>query len=297
MIDVSVIIVTCNRKEEFKRAVQSVLEQRDVALELINIDNNSSDGTREIMEGITREASFPVLNLCLEENTGATKARSIGFSMAGGEVVYFLDDDAYLLEAFFLEKLFNFMQKNPEVGCVQTGIFDTGLNGYMKPKYKPEEGKEYYQALSYIGASHAFRRKITGDFEDDILFPDWIFSRSEEFFSALMTYELGYLVAYWPVVRVIHKPSPSMRPPKEDMELKTIIHKHTIRRTLYPHAFLTLSFVALILRLLKHYGLKPGFIFNTWKKTRELGPLKPVQRLKTKTYLGLIKNFGFKSVV
>lgn len=297
MVEITVVIVTCNREKEFKRAVLSIVEQKDISLELINIDNNSSDGTKDLMEELKNDSQVPIKNIFLSENVGPTLARRLGFEEARGEIVYFLDDDAYLKDQFFLAKLKTFMKENPEVGCVQTGIFDTQLEGYMKPRHQRFLTKNYFLAMSFIGASYAFRRNVTKGFEEKILFPDWIFSRSEEFYSAVRLYDFGYLVAYFPDIEVVHQPSPSMRPSQEDMQLTTIINKHSIRKSLYPRLILPLSFFALLLRLGKHYGWNPGSIFSLWKKSLKVKPSEKVPRISLKTFLFLTKKFSWKSVI
>lgn len=297
MVEVSVVIVTCNREKEFSRAFNSVIQQKGVNIELIVIDNNSSDGTKDKIPDLIKSSSWTVLPIFLSENVGPTKARATGFRKAKGEVVYFLDDDAYIKDLFFLKKLKMLFDRNPEIGCVQTGIYDTQKEGLMYTRHRVLPGKDFFLATSYIGASHALRKSLEKGKRKEELFPEWIFCRSEEFFTALVVYDLGYLVAYYPKLEVIHEPSPSMRPAKGDMEIQTIINKHSIRWTIFPKVLLPLSFLAFFSRLIKHYGWDLNFLKKTLIETKKNLPKKHFPRLKIDTFLFLIKKFGFKPII
>lgn len=86
MIKVTAIITTHNRLELLKRAVESVLNQTYSNIELIVIDDHSSDGTVEwcLNNNITVFKS---------PSKGGNKARNYGIKQAHGDYVAFLDDD------------------------------------------------------------------------------------------------------------------------------------------------------------------------------------------------------------
>ncbi|MEL7039040.1 MAG: glycosyltransferase family 2 protein [Cyanobacteria bacterium J06592_8] len=89
-IDVSVIIPTYNRISMLEEAIQSALAQDfDGAVEIIVVDDNSSDGTSEI---ISRKYSEVCL-IRLKQNVGCAAARNQGLSLAQGKYIAFLDSD------------------------------------------------------------------------------------------------------------------------------------------------------------------------------------------------------------
>ncbi len=90
MEKVSVIIPTYNREKTILRAIQSVLDQTYTNLEVLIIDDGSTDGTAEIVKGIEDDR---VKYVVLEQNGGPSKARNIGVQMAEGEWIAFQDSD------------------------------------------------------------------------------------------------------------------------------------------------------------------------------------------------------------
>lgn len=88
--DVSVIIPTYNRISMLEEALKSVFEQEfDGQVEIIVIDDNSSDQTSEIVSH-----NYPEVNLIsLQKNMGPSVARNRGLSLAQGKYIAFLDSD------------------------------------------------------------------------------------------------------------------------------------------------------------------------------------------------------------
>ena len=87
---VSVVIPTYNRGNLIIRAINSVLEQTYSNIEVIVVDDCSSDNTREIVQSIKDNR---VRYLCLEKNMGACAARNRGIEASRGEYIAFQDSD------------------------------------------------------------------------------------------------------------------------------------------------------------------------------------------------------------
>ena len=92
---VSAIITTHNRSPEtVLRAVNSVLSQTYEKIELIVVDDSTSDySQRQDVENSVREASDRVLYIKHPTSRGANAARNTGLAHAKGYYVAFLDDD------------------------------------------------------------------------------------------------------------------------------------------------------------------------------------------------------------
>src|SRR5262245_36981656 len=89
--EVSVIIPTRNRWPILSRsALPAALMQEDVAVEIIVVDDGSTDGTRD---GLERSAGESLLVLRNEVSNGVSAARNRGIEAARGEWLAFLDDD------------------------------------------------------------------------------------------------------------------------------------------------------------------------------------------------------------
>lgn len=90
---VSVIIASYNVAPYIQRAVESALVQQGVTLEVIVVDDCSSDGTPDIVAAITDRR---VKLIQLKENSGPSGARNAAIKAASGQWIAILDgDDAY----------------------------------------------------------------------------------------------------------------------------------------------------------------------------------------------------------
>jgi glycosyltransferase involved in cell wall biosynthesis len=86
---VSVVIPAYNSARTIRATVRSALDQEDVALEVIVVDDGSSDNTPELVETI----ADPRVRLVRQPNGGAPSARNTGIQHATGDWVAFLDSD------------------------------------------------------------------------------------------------------------------------------------------------------------------------------------------------------------
>jgi len=112
---VSVTIVTYNSGRFIKRCLESVLEQNYPFKEIVVIDNNSTDGTIDILEPFDgREGCRIVYN---EENIGFAAAQNQAIALSNSEWVLTLNPDVLLLQGF-LEALVNAGNLDSRVGTV-----------------------------------------------------------------------------------------------------------------------------------------------------------------------------------
>ena len=93
---ISVVIPVYNVKPYLERCVQSVLRQTYKDLEIILVDDGSTDGSGELCDDIaTRDQRILVIH---QKNQGLSGARNTGIQQARGEYIAFLDsDDEWLL--------------------------------------------------------------------------------------------------------------------------------------------------------------------------------------------------------
>src|ERR1700684_21983 len=110
---VSITIVTYNSGRFIKRCLESVLEQTYPFKEIIVIDNNSSDGTIDILEQFEDRCRI-VYN---EENIGFAAAQNQAIGIAKGGWVLTLNPDVLLLKGF-IEALVTAGNVDPRVGTV-----------------------------------------------------------------------------------------------------------------------------------------------------------------------------------
>ena len=111
---VSIIIPTFNRGYCLAESICSVLDQSFTNLELIVVDDGSTDNTLEIVR------KFPGTQMiCLEKNRGVSFARNRGLEQARGDWIAFLDSDD-LWEKGKLEAQIKWIEKHPDCQAVYT---------------------------------------------------------------------------------------------------------------------------------------------------------------------------------
>lgn len=86
--NISVILPTYNRKHTLLRSIDSILKQTYKPLEIIIIDDGSSDGSSELIE-----SDYPSIRLIKQSNLGVSSARNKGIKYSKGQWIALLDSD------------------------------------------------------------------------------------------------------------------------------------------------------------------------------------------------------------
>ena len=105
---ISIIIPAFNAQASIERAVSSVLKQTYRSIELIVINDCSSDKTSELLRGFPSK-SIKITVIENKTNRGVAAARNQGIDAANGDWVTFLDADDYFNHTY-LEKVHNFLR-------------------------------------------------------------------------------------------------------------------------------------------------------------------------------------------
>ena len=150
---VSVIITTYNRAGYIKKAVESILTQTYKNIEIIIVDDCSSDGTSKIISGLSKEESR-IIAITNETNFGNTKSANTGIEKSKGKYIARLDDDDVWCRADKLEKQVDFLEKNPEYALVGGGIIKINKDGKEIVRYLFSKNDEDIRKI--ILADNAF---------------------------------------------------------------------------------------------------------------------------------------------
>jgi glycosyltransferase involved in cell wall biosynthesis len=136
---VSVVVPAYNQENAIEDTLGSVWKQTYRPIELIVVDDGSTDGTKEVVEQwIARRENPPsfTARLITQENSGAPVARNRGACSSQGEFIQFLDSDDLLSEqkiAHQVEALRAVQDDELVVPFCETIFFDDGTD--------PKEGK------------------------------------------------------------------------------------------------------------------------------------------------------------
>lgn len=148
---VSVVIPTYNRIHTLPASVDSVLNQTYENLELIIMDDGSTDGTQEYVESI---ADKRVRYRRADKNMGPSAARNMGAELATAEYLAFQDSDD-VWEPDKLEKQMKLMLDNSEFGMVYSefGFYRDGKLIIIIPSkkipYEEKHGDLFFYLLLY----------------------------------------------------------------------------------------------------------------------------------------------------
>ena len=133
MPDVSVVIPTYNRLNFLKKAIASCFEGNDeIDVEVIVVDDGSTDGTREWLLAREREEIRPLLR----DHEGAQQARNAGMKVASGQFMKFLDDDDWLAKGALAAEVTHLRSAEADVshGRLRTNVEDGTETGAIVPE-------------------------------------------------------------------------------------------------------------------------------------------------------------------
>ncbi len=220
---VSVTIVTFNSGRFIKRCLESVLAQRYPGMEIVVIDNASTDGTIDILEQFEEHCQI-IYN---DENIGFAAAQNQAIQASSGEWVLTLNPDVLLLPNF-IQALVDAGQMDGHVGSVcgklltirasfdlpdkplvdSTGIYFTPMLRHLDRGSQEVDNGHYLNHEYVFGATAAaalYRRKMIEDIAigDEFFDPDFFVYR-EDADVAWRAQLMGWRCIYTPHARGYH---------------------------------------------------------------------------------------------
>ena len=214
----SVTILAFKRREEVRLTLEKLTRDLDYPkdrLEIIVVDNASSDGTTEM---VTRD--FPQVEcLTLPENIGVA-GWSHAFAAARGDYFLVLDDDSAPLHG--IREAIEHLEANPAVGILACRVVGGAF---------PTDGFDLLDRQSwvgFIGCGAIIRRAL---YERIGGFAEWIFIYAHEWEYGLRCLAAGFAIQYFAACVVEHRAAPANRSPRRLIsqtvrnELLTI-HRH-----------------------------------------------------------------------
>lgn len=132
---ISVIIPVYNNEKYFERCILSVINQTYKNIEIIVINDCSTDKVKDIIEKY-KKIDMRILCYENENNMGVGYTRNKGLDIAKAKYVYFLDSDDYIEERC-LELLYNSISPNDSFSCMLRGFKE--INGIRTETFRTSE--------------------------------------------------------------------------------------------------------------------------------------------------------------
>lgn len=128
MIEVSIIVPIYNKEKHLKRCIDSILNQTLKNIEIILVNDGSTDNSLEICKNYARtDSRIKIIN---KKNEGVSKARNDGILASSGSYVGFVDADDYIDENMYRSMLMKCKKFNSEI-CISNYYIDN--NNYQTP--------------------------------------------------------------------------------------------------------------------------------------------------------------------
>lgn len=130
---ISVIIPSFNRKELINKAIESVLKQTYKNVEIIIIDDGSTDGTEKYLKEKYKNNEI-IAFYKNEKNSGAGFSRKVGYKKSNGNYIIFMDDDDYYTNFDFFNQAIEILDNNHNISFVSS----SSIIEYVKEKRTEE---------------------------------------------------------------------------------------------------------------------------------------------------------------
>lgn len=195
---VSVIIVTWNRKDDILETLDALQNQTYSNLEVIIVDNGSSDGTADVIR-----KKYPNYKLIyLSSNVGCEEGFNVGIVDATGPILIFLDSDAFF-EDTGIEKIVKKFQADESLGIVDPRIFNFFSNEIQnEPKNWPKDH------TMFTGCAVGVKKEV---FNNIGLRPKDYFIYASEPDICIRALDYGYKIEHCSDIIAYHKESPTKR--------------------------------------------------------------------------------------
>ena len=195
---VSIIIVTWNRKEEILDALEAIGKQSYSNIEVVVVDNGSSDGTIEEIKRLYKSYKL----VCLPSNIGCEEGFNVGIVNSTGSILIYLDSDAFF-EDEGVQKIVDKFNDNPSLGIVDPRIYNFFSNSIQnEPKNWPPHDR------IFTGCAVGIRREVI---DNTGLRPGNYFIYASEADISIRALDFGYKIEHFKDILAYHKESPTKR--------------------------------------------------------------------------------------
>jgi len=294
-IKCSVIIVNYKVPRLLANCLKSIKKYTTVSHEVIVVDNDSQDGSVEMLQ-----THFPdVTTIDSDENLGFAAGNNLGLKKASGQYIFYLNPDTELKDNA-IDRLCHLLNRNPDYGLVAPKLLnsDGSLQRSIRPFYsfwKSLFDNRYmpiimakFPNIAYLlpgllphdqpqeiewakGAALMVRKKILdqiGAFDERF----WIYG--EEMDLCYRIHEHGWNIFFDPSIEIIHHESQSIGRKNTKMEFQNdlslflFLDKHYPKWSvkLYEWRMFTFSLLGYVIGSMKRLAGSPNANYMTFKE-------------------------------
>lgn len=222
---VTIVICTFNRSDMLADSLRTLIESLESyskSVEVLVVNNASTDNTNEIVGSFMSQKKSFSLTLLQEDRKGLSYARNTGLEHARGSVICFLDDDVFVPKGW-LEGVLSTFALSHDVGCVTGQIrlhypdvtipawLDSRYNGLFSECLRGERARLLSRGEDFIGANFALTRKAVSDvgcFNTALGRKGVILLSGEDTEYSDRLWQQGFAIAYSPEGYIYHRVHP-----------------------------------------------------------------------------------------
>jgi GT2 family glycosyltransferase len=205
---ISYLIITYNRATDLQDTLKCILQQNWTDFEIIIVDNASVDETPTVVGQIINSTSANIVYHKSDYNLGVSLGRNMAISLATGDIMITIDDDAVFASPDATRLVAEFFQRNPDVGILAFKITDYSTRQIIRNQFPTRNKKRDpdvgFETTWFIGAGHAVRREV---YEMVGAYRDYTPYGSEELDLSYKALDKGFRILYFPQVEILHKMS------------------------------------------------------------------------------------------
>ena len=278
---ISVIIPIFNAERYLEKCLDSVIAQTFKDIEIICIDDCSTDNSKEILNNFARKDSR-IKAIFFDKNKKQGAARNAGLDIARGKYITFIDADDYVEETL-LEKMYKKAERNfcdLVITSVENIVLDKDNKNLMSLKdrlnYKATELNtgfycfdQYFKILRLGPVAKLYKRSIIEKYK--IRFPENLIHEDVAFYWFYMPYVSNfYYINEYLYYRIINSSSVMYKLHNEDkglfdhIEIVKLIHDYLKNNKLYDlYNERFLSYVKGIVESKEYKKIKKQFLIKT----------------------------------
>ncbi len=185
---VSVIIPSYNHQKYVEQAIRSVWQQTYTNIELIVVDDASTDNSQTLLKKLHQESPIPMQLLLKDKNKGVSNSVNTGVTIATGEWISFLSSDDYYAPHKIARQIAQAQVVGHEYGCLHSDAHSMDEHGnvgsriYARSALPPLRGDGFrdlvFNRCRIIATSSVIRKDLiqaAGGFDELMVAEDYDF--------------------------------------------------------------------------------------------------------------------------